>query len=157
MVRSGPSELLSVLRMLRRDSLLEDRGGECSVLYTDGSTLEDPEAWRPLDAIERILEDAERQGARIVTVTALRTSDRFPNLFEEYANDERAMSSYLRLCAVCGSTGASRGFEMEFSEVDFLADSPSVSPALLQKRLEDVVGVSLTPSCFGADPEEIMS
>lgn len=157
MVRSGPAELLSVLRLLRRDGLLEERGAQISVLYSDGDTLGNPESWRSLERIDELLSQAEQRGTRVVTISGLRTSETFPNLFEEYANDERAMSAYLRLCAVCGSTGASRGFEMEFSEVDFLADDPRISPALLQRRLEEIVGAPLAPSCFGADPEELGS
>lgn len=155
-MRTGADVLLDVLRFLREHALLEARGALCSILGVDGSSNADREAWLGLDEVERRLLAAGDDGARVLTLSGMRTGDGFPNLFWEYANDEATLAGTLRIVMVCGSTPASRGFEMEFSEVDFLDETPVLTLTSLHDALTAMVGAPLTLGCFNEDPAEML-
>jgi hypothetical protein len=148
--------MVDLVQLLRQNSLIEDRPAQFSVVRDDGAYNRDNTVGYPLDQLMVRLSEAGRSNPHTITVTGLRTSDKFPNLFREYTAHEEALSAWLTLKLVCGNIRASKGFEMDFSEVDFLNDDPQLSIRLLRNKLETLVGGPLDAECYSAEGAEEM-
>jgi len=153
-VRSDASAALEVFRYLRRGGLIDERSAQCSILSADGIPDAARDAWAAPHEVEWKIERAARDGARVITLSGLRTTDRFPNPFHEYTIDEPTLAAFIRIRFVCGATPAAQGFEMEFTEVDFLADTPRIPIDALMRALQERVGAPLSMGCYQEEMAE---
>jgi len=153
-VRAEAETLVELLSWMRGCSLVEESPGRCDIVWTDGSTSQAPGAYLPLDDIVSRLQQAQQRNPRSISISGLRTGEGFPNLFRDYASGEESLAAWLTLQMTCGTSPVSRGFRLEFSDVDFLADNPRMPSSSFLQQLQSLVDARLVPSCYTMEATE---
>ena len=154
-LRSDPTVMRDLLRWLTEQHLVEDHGVCWLSLVTSDSQVYRREGYTTMDELLDHLDEACSDfPIRILNVGGLRTSPTFPNPFHEFTTGETALSGWLSLRIVSGTTATARGFEAEFTEVDFIHDSPTPPLIDLDQQLQAILGVKPLAGCFSIEPED---
>lgn len=153
-LRSDPATLRDLMRMLCAHGLVEDCGVTWLSLVTADSQVLRRDGYTGLD---ELLGDLEQTGAdfpiRVSSLGGLRTGEGFPNPFGEYTRGEASLSGWLSIRVVSSSTPATRGFEMELTEVEFIDGRPRITRERLEDELRMILGVRPTTGCFSMEAE----
>lgn len=154
-LRSDPAVLRDLLRWMAEQHLVEDQGVCWLSLVTSDSQVYRREGYTSLDELLHHLDEACSDfPIRILNVGGLRTCPTFPNPFQDFTNGETALSGWLSLRVVSGTTATARGFEMELTEVEFIDDLPATPLGDLEQHLQAILGVKPLAGCSSLEPED---